>query len=155
MRVNSLRRRLGMPVDEDYQEELRKEDFKKKTGIAGGGKVKEQDKETFLYPRDTGKETFLEKNPDIMKRGTKPPEIIGEIKNLDSRAVRDRKTAQMLIAQDEKLANNRRDEEFNPKPRPAYKQGGSIKTYAKGGSVSASSRGDGCAQRGKTRGMMR
>jgi hypothetical protein len=33
------------------------------------------------------------------------------------------------------------------------KKGGSIKAYAKGGSVS--SRADGCAQRGKTRGMMR
>ena len=33
------------------------------------------------------------------------------------------------------------------------KKGGSIKAYASGGSVS--SRADGCAQRGKTRGMMR
>jgi hypothetical protein len=33
------------------------------------------------------------------------------------------------------------------------KRGGKIKAYAKGGSVS--SRADGCAQRGKTRGMMR
>ena len=36
-----------------------------------------------------------------------------------------------------------------------FKRGGNIKKYASGGSVSASSRGDGCAQRGKTRGMMR
>ena len=36
-----------------------------------------------------------------------------------------------------------------------FKRGGNIKRYASGGSVSASSRGDGCAQRGKTRGMMR
>jgi hypothetical protein len=42
-----------------------------------------------------------------------------------------------------------------------FKRGGATKAYAKGGSVSgrssvsASSRGDGCAQRGKTRGMMR
>ena len=35
------------------------------------------------------------------------------------------------------------------------RRGGSIKAYASGGSVSASSRGDGCAQRGKTRGTMR
>jgi hypothetical protein len=41
------------------------------------------------------------------------------------------------------------------------KRGGATKAYAKGGSVSgrssvsASSRGDGCAQRGKTRGTMR
>ena len=35
------------------------------------------------------------------------------------------------------------------------KKGGKVKTYAKGGSVSsASSRGDGIAQRGKTRGRM-
>ena len=34
------------------------------------------------------------------------------------------------------------------------KRGGAIKTYASGGAVSASSRGDGIAQRGKTRGKM-
>jgi hypothetical protein len=34
----------------------------------------------------------------------------------------------------------------------SYKKGGSVKKMAKGGS--ASSRADGCAQRGKTRGMM-
>ena len=33
-----------------------------------------------------------------------------------------------------------------------FKKGGGVKKYAKGGSVT---RGDGCAQRGKTRGMMR
>lgn len=33
---------------------------------------------------------------------------------------------------------------------PAYKRGGGVKKYAKGGSV----RGDGCAQRGKTKGKM-
>lgn len=38
---------------------------------------------------------------------------------------------------------------------PELKRGGKVKKYASGGSVSASSRGDGCAQRGKTRGMMR
>jgi len=37
---------------------------------------------------------------------------------------------------------------------PEFKRGGKTKAYAKGGSVSAS-RGDGIAQRGKTRGMMR
>lgn len=36
-----------------------------------------------------------------------------------------------------------------------YKRGGQVKGYAKGGSVSsASTRADGCAQRGKTRGKM-
>lgn len=38
---------------------------------------------------------------------------------------------------------------------PELKRGGKVKKYASGGSVSASTRGDGCAQRGKTRGMMR
>ena len=38
---------------------------------------------------------------------------------------------------------------------PDMKKGGKVKAFAKGGSVSsASSRGDGCAQRGKTRGRM-
>jgi hypothetical protein len=36
---------------------------------------------------------------------------------------------------------------------PEFRRGGAAKAYASGGSVS--SRGDGCAQRGKTRGMMR
>jgi FKBP-type peptidyl-prolyl cis-trans isomerase len=36
-----------------------------------------------------------------------------------------------------------------------FKQGGQVKKMASGGKVSASSRGDGIAMRGKTRGMMR
>ena len=43
----------------------------------------------------------------------------------------------------------------NPDTMLAMKKGGKVKKFASGGSVSASSRGDGCAQRGKTRGMMR
>jgi hypothetical protein len=34
------------------------------------------------------------------------------------------------------------------------KHGGAVKKYASGGSVSASSRGDGIAQRGKTKGRI-
>lgn len=53
-------------------------------------------------------------------------------------------------------ANSRRGiQERNPSSKVEYKRGGNIKAYASGGSVSASSRGDGCAQRGKTRGTMR
>jgi hypothetical protein len=160
-RVNALRRRMGMSTDDETEEELRKEEFRKKTGMAGGGNVNKYakggpiDKETVVYPRGTGKETILEDNPDLMKRGRGLRGVTGEIANLDSRAVRDRKTAQMLIAQDEKLEKSRRPQERNPNSRGDYKGGGSIKAYASGGSVSASSRGDGCAQRGKTRGMMR
>lgn len=43
----------------------------------------------------------------------------------------------------------------NAMRNPGMKKGGGVKAYAKGGSVSASSRADGCAQRGKTRGTMR
>ena len=41
--------------------------------------------------------------------------------------------------------------------RPTMRKGGAVKTYAKGGSVksSASRRGDGIAQRGKTKGKLR
>ena len=46
-------------------------------------------------------------------------------------------------------ASGDRDEESS------MKKGGKVKKFASGGSVSASRRGDGCAQRGKTRGMMR
>jgi hypothetical protein len=53
-------------------------------------------------------------------------------------------------------ANSRRGiQKRNPSSKVEYKRGGNIKAYASGGSVSASSRGDGCAQRGKTRGTMR
>lgn len=37
---------------------------------------------------------------------------------------------------------------------PQYRKGGAVKAYAKGGVVSASRRGDGIAQRGKTKGRM-
>ena len=41
-------------------------------------------------------------------------------------------------------------------PPPGMRKGGAVKTYAKGGSVksSASKRGDGIAQKGKTRGKI-
>ena len=39
-------------------------------------------------------------------------------------------------------------------PVPQDIDGASVKPYKKGGSVSASKRADGCAQRGKTRGKM-
>lgn len=85
-----------------------------------------------------------------MSRGR--PAITGEIANLDSRAVRDRKTAQMMMAQDEKLRKKRAAERLGM-DTSGMKKGGGVKAYASGGSVS--SRADGCAQRGKTRGMMR
>jgi len=85
-----------------------------------------------------------------MSRGR--PAITGEIANLDSRAVRDRKTAQMMMAQDEKLRKKRAAERLGMDTY-GMKKGGAAKAYASGGSVS--SRADGCAQRGKTRGMMR
>jgi len=144
-RVNALRRRMGMAADDETEEELRKEEFGKKTGMyAKGGPIdketviypRDTGKETVIYPKDTGKETVLEDNPDLMKRG-RVRGVTGEIANLDSTAVRDRKTAQMLIAQDEKFRK---------------KHPGGVKAYAQGGSVS--SRGDGCAQRGKTRGKV-
>jgi hypothetical protein len=50
----------------------------------------------------------------------------------------------------------RRPEKSYPKDTGTetfLKKGGSVKAYASGGSVS--SRADGCAQRGKTKGMMR
>jgi hypothetical protein len=88
----------------------------------------------------------------------------GEIANLDSRAVRDKKSAQMMMDQDEKLRVKKAAGKFGQTLAPSYpkdtgeetilnKRGGKIKAYASGGSVS--SRADGCAQRGKTKGMMR
>jgi hypothetical protein len=50
---------------------------------------------------------------------------------------------------------NPRGMERSEDRNPDMKKGGKVKAFAKGGSVSsASSRGDGCAQRGKTRGRM-
>lgn len=40
------------------------------------------------------------------------------------------------------------------RPEEGYKKGGNVKTYAKGGAVSASRRADGIAQRGKTKGRV-
>jgi hypothetical protein len=58
----------------------------------------------------------------------------------------------MMMSQDEKLRKKRAAERVGM-DTSGMKKGGSIKAYASGGSVS--SRGDGIAQRGKTRGMMR
>ena len=73
----------------------------------------------------------------------------GEIANLDSVAERDKKSKKMMKDADERDSFKRRVSSLSGN----FKSGGSIKAYASGGSVS--SRADGCAQRGKTRGMMR
>ena len=47
-----------------------------------------------------------------------------------------------------------RANKFLPDGVYSHKRGGAVKKMASGGSVSASRRGDGIAQRGKTRGRM-
>jgi len=120
-------------------------------------------------PRDAEAGNTRGTNPDTMMMGKGRRAVTGEIANLDSTAVRDRKSAQMMMDQDEKLRVKKAAGRLGQTLAPSYpsypkdtgeetilnKRGGKIKAYAKGGSVSASSRGDGCAQRGKTRGMMR
>lgn len=62
----------------------------------------------------------------------------------------------------EKMKNDQEEENrenvpvTSPAAYPNMKRGGKVKKMAKGGSVksSASKRGDGCAQRGKTKGRM-
>jgi hypothetical protein len=115
-------------------------------------------------PRDAEAGNTRGTNPDTMMMGKGRRAVTGELVGLDSRAVRDRKSAQIMMDQDEKLRVKKAADRFGQKLAPSYpkdtdeetilnKRGGKIKAYAKGGSVS--NRADGIAQRGKTRGMMR
>jgi len=56
----------------------------------------------------------------------------------------------------DKIASNSGRNAPPPGPQSGMRKGGAVKTYAKGGSVksSASKRGDGIAQKGKTRGKI-
>ena len=72
----------------------------------------------------------------------------GEIANLNTIAERDKKSKEMMKDADERDAFKRRVSSLSG----GFKSGGATKAYAQGGSVS--SRGDGCAQRGKTRGKV-
>ena len=72
----------------------------------------------------------------------------GGIANLNTLAERDKKSKEMMKDADERDAFKRRVSSLSG----GFKSGGATKAYAQGGSVS--SRGDGCAQRGKTRGKM-
>jgi hypothetical protein len=72
----------------------------------------------------------------------------GEIANLNTLAERDKKSKEMMKDVDERDAFKRRVSSLSG----GFKSGGATKAYAQGGSVS--SRGDGCAQRGKTRGKV-
>ena len=72
----------------------------------------------------------------------------GEIANLNTLAERDKKSKEMMKDADERDAFKRRVSSLSG----GFKSGGATKAYAQGGSVS--SRGDGCAQRGKTRGKV-
>ena len=55
----------------------------------------------------------------------------------------------------ESMAEDAEEGSRRLRSRNQMKSGGKVKKFASGGSVSASNRADGCAQRGKTRGMMR
>jgi hypothetical protein len=72
----------------------------------------------------------------------------GEIANLNTLAERDKKSKEMMKDADERDSFKRRISSLSG----GFKSGGATKAYAQGGSVS--SRGDGCAQRGKTRGKV-
>jgi hypothetical protein len=68
-----------------------------------------------------------------------------------------RKRAEMRSKRGSTTGTDKRSvtERFKERFKDAFKaKGGAIKSYASGGSVAASSRGDGIAQRGKTRGRM-
>lgn len=84
----------------------------------------------------------LNKSRDTMQRG-----ISGESDFLSRISPTMRKAA----SDDQKLATRMRESvPARAREGEAYQHAG----YAKGGSVSASRRADGCAQRGKTRGKM-
>jgi hypothetical protein len=57
-------------------------------------------------------------------------------------------TPQMTLAQMAKMVQQRPQSNYQESPPQGMKKGGSVKTFAKGGSI------DGCAQRGKTKGRM-
>ena len=72
----------------------------------------------------------------------------------------DHEAERMIFEMDQKHAQALRMKRYRFRKKAGFKRGGTTKAYAKGGSVSgrssvsASSRGDGIAQRGKTRGKM-
>ena len=72
-----------------------------------------------------------------------------------AKSLSDRKEQVARIAREVKRGEDsqRLNEPENPNATgETFKKGGGVKKYASGGSVTL---GDGCAQRGKTRGMMR
>lgn len=72
-----------------------------------------------------------------------------------AKSLSDRKEQVARLAREAKRGEDsqRLNESENPDATSeTFKKGGGVKKYAKGGSVT---RGDGCAQRGKTRGMVR
>ena len=107
------------------------------------------------YKRDTAREDALTLDRESVRKTplAKP--------KLKRRPVKPDYEAALKSVAKGKATPNPRDAELgmsrgmrkNPLDDQPLKKGGSIKAYASGGSVS--SRADGCAQRGKTRGMMR
>jgi hypothetical protein len=107
------------------------------------------------YKRDTAREDALTLDRESVRKTplAKP--------KLKRRPVKPDYEAALKSVAKGKATPNPRDAELgmsrgmrkNPLDDQPLKKGGSIKAYASGGSVS--SRADGCAQRGKTKGMMR
>ena len=98
---------------------------------------------------------------ELAKSGMSLRDFLNKERGLSRRSATPDYEAALKSVAKGKATPNPRDAELgmsrgmrkNPLDDQPLKKGGSIKAYAKGGSVS--SRADGCAQRGKTRGMMR
>jgi hypothetical protein len=139
--------------------------------------------ETMMMPGGFGAKTMASAAQNLARTGAKKaPEVVSAARGALDRAIAAEraspKTGDMAKISDAlKAFKNKPAAKATPKPKPkrmteaerdaigradtmdeygaAMKRGGSVKKYASGGSISsASSRADGIAQRGKTRGTM-
>ena len=95
------------------------------------------------------------KNPEAKAMPVKEPRAIKGEELADASEPRSRTSNEKIGSMLERLGGGNRVGMIPPRYEPGAKKGGMVKKMAKGGSVSsASSRADGCAQRGKTRGKM-
>jgi hypothetical protein len=102
------------------------------------------------YRKPDEKETAkLDQSRELMKRGIKDEKgMMSRLMPTMAKAARD----DMRKAKDMRESVSPKAREYEAYSDAGYSKGGKVKKMAKGGS--ASSRADGCAQRGKTRGKM-
>jgi hypothetical protein len=134
-------------------------------GLRGGQNERISDRDRARAMRDTAEmrndpsivDMYRDysKNPEAKAMPVKEPRIIKGEDLVEPSGPRSRTSNEKISDMVDRLGGGNRVGMIPPRYEPGAKKGGAVNKMAKGGSVSASKRADGCCVKGKTKGTMR